>query len=536
MASELARVFQGMGQSQAQPGLPMLNSLHTSYSGYLAQVGQTSKKKKLMAWFRSIPELNALAMKVARDIVSKFHFEPIKPNDSNRNKMLRANKFAMETSLRKIMQAQIIDSLITGEGFGWLGKIKGSDSKEIIQQVARKHLIKNPKLSIKEKKEMFDGLKSFDILDTSFIDEEVRRPRKYRYVASSTMEVQHDDIDVYGYVQDVGGKKVKFSTDEIVHYKLVDYDGRINGFTPVESIVVQLELLRQMWQNQLSLHKNGGVPDHMFIFKNMHPSDPSFEKLKQQIQKYRLVENKHGNMVFTGDVSVESLQQLDKMQFMDQGLYITGLVAMQWQIPRSSIPYIVGGTNTKDDTGGNSERGYWDTVKNMQDIFADTMNSQLWVPYFGVRLVFDNQFVQKDVQEQTMWQLKLNNVQLMDQLLAKSKKKIAEDKLLSLLGLTSEDTEEYEMEMMNPVSTLNNQLSQDDQKPDNQQNIAKRKKDEQTATMASSGKPTGVGKEIMSQIELHPNDFLDQLIINYMKLHPGVTYEDAKKVCYNLLT
>ena len=104
-----------------------------------------------------------------------------------------------------------------------------------------------------------------------------------------------------------------------------------------------------------AIHKNGGAPDKIFNLKNLSVSSPAYKRIEDQIAKYRLAENKHGNMLFTGDLAVVDLQQMDEMQFKDLGLYITGLIAMQWGIPRSSIPFIIGGTNTKDDTGGNAE-------------------------------------------------------------------------------------------------------------------------------------------------------------------------------------
>lgn len=37
-------------------------------------------------------------------------------------------------------------------------------------------------------------------------------------------------------------------------------------------------------------------------------------------------------------------------------------------------------------------------------------------------------------------------------------------------------------------------------------------------------------------MELHPNSLVDNLILNYIKLHPGVDYNEAKKAILNLLT
>jgi len=380
------------------------------------------RKKFLMRWYKSIPELTALTNKVARDITANFHFEPIKGVSDSRVK--KANQFALENNYRRMKFARIIDRLVTGEDFLWIGGLNESTIRKTAKEfVAQKfHGLEMKEIdNISERltnEIMLEKKLTSNISDMNIHDEDLFTPRKMRHVASSSMKVDFDDYDIIQYVQEVGGRREYFSPEEIVRGTFSDIDGKVQGFTPVEAIVVQLELLRFMWQNMLAIHKNGGSPDKLFILKNTDVNSPSYKRIREQLENYKLVENKHGNMLFTGDVDVQDLAQLENMQFMDMGLLITGLIAMQWQIPRSSIPYIVGGTNTKDDTGGNSERGYWDNIEYAQRIDADIDNSQLWIPKFGVRLVYDKVYIQKDIQEQTAKQLMLNNVQLMEEILS----------------------------------------------------------------------------------------------------------------------
>jgi hypothetical protein len=188
------------------------------------------------------------------------------------------------------------------------------------------------------------------------------------------------------------------------------------------------------------------------------------------------------------------------MQFADMGLYITGLLALQWGIPRSSIPYIVGGTNTKDDTGGNAERGYWQFIKGVQMTFAEIWNTQLWMPHFGVKIVFENQFPQLDVQEAAAMQSKIQNLQNIDTLLMKDKKMISYEKKLEVLGLTEEDIddapEDALMAMQGGLNIGTPKTSNDKPNTDQAAGKAGAKRQEQQNTIASRGKPTGYGKEI----------------------------------------
>lgn len=507
MPNYFARVFTALNTPYTSPfqkHLPMINSLTNSLYSYLSEYGQVRKKKELMAWYKRIPELTGLTNKVAKDIVGKYHFEAVgKDASTGRNRLLKANRFAAEVALRKTMLSHVVDMLVTGDGFGWIGKMSKSNLKELVDA----RLSEVRKIGKLEKKSLssaiMDSLMPMleckienNIEDLTSIDEDLLRPRKYRSIASSTMEIVFDQYDIQKYIQWVGGNQQEFSTEEIIHFTLQDVDGKINGFTPVECVIVQLELLRLMWQNMLSIHKNGGAPDKLFVLEDIKPGTEAYSRIEQQLQKYKLVENKHGNMLFTGKVTVEELNQLDKMQFMDSGLYITGVMAMQWQIPRSSIPYVVGQANTKDDTGGNSERGYWMNIDFAQQIFAETFNTQFWMPYFGVKLVFDNAYVQHDVQIETANSLKFNNVKLVDDMAKSHGKQLTFEKLTELIGLHPDYFEEAE-QMMPVASTMNQQLSKDEVgKSDDKKNADNRKKVEQQNVIASRGiSPSGVGKE-----------------------------------------
>lgn len=481
---------------------PLINELTATLSNYFYAQTQLNKKKALMKWFKQIPELTALATKVARDVVYKYHFENANPNEVGRNKILRANKFNQEVAYRKTLLSQMIDNLALGESFAWKGKIPEETVKKEIQNAL---LYRSPLRN--EKKELFERIFSEvkateGFADLQGIDEDLLRPRKLRYVPSSTTEIIFDEIDIKNYVQTVGLTKVEFSPKEIIHITLMDVDGKVNGFTAIESAVVQLELLRQMWQNMLSLHRNGGSPDKIFVLEDTKPDSPAYERMKDQLKKYKLAENKHGNLLFTGKVNVQELQQLDKMQFTDMGLYITGLMAMMWQIPRSSIPYILGGTNTKDDTGGNSEKGYWRNVEFCQLIIAETYNTQLWMPHFGVKMVFDNTHIQQDVQLQTADGLKYSNIQNIDNILRANNLQLKDSKKLQMLGLTIADIEEAKQDQFLTDTNdggfvgTDKQPSNSDLQTQDKRNASNRKKVEQSNTIASTGsKPTGVGKE-----------------------------------------
>jgi hypothetical protein len=517
MVTLVSRLFTALNSRIVGPvrvNMPMINSIATSAQNVFSEVSQTRKKRALMAWYKHIPELTAFVNKVAIDSTSRWHFTTVSPTESGRNKILKANKFAQAVVLGQTMNSQMSDMLITGDGFGWMGFLRDKDVRDKIRKsVNRSGLF----LELKEKHKLFEDLYSKawtdkkqveGFHDTSAIDEDLLRPRKYRCIASSTVEILFNQFDIFGYRQLVGTNVINFDPKEIIHFTLMKRDGKVNGFTPVEAVLVQLELLRQMWQNQLSLHRNGGSPDKIFSLENVNPNSPAFRNIEQQLSKYRIVENKHGNMLWTGKLQVHELQQLDQMQFKDLGLYITGLVAMQWGIPKSSIPYIIGSANTKENTGGNEERGYWEVVKNFQENFSEIMNTQLWIPHFGVKIAFMNPFLQMDIQNENARMIKLNNVITMDDILGRADKRLKPIKRLRLLDLTSEDVEDIpeEERMITQEQTASGmgtgaQMGEREAtRSDGETNISKRKREEQANTMASAGVPTGVGKEKQTKL------------------------------------
>lgn len=507
MPTLFSRVFQTIGNkpsSTIERHLPMINSVSNSLSGYLNQVQQIRRKKSFMEWMRGTPELMAFVSKVARDVISDWHFEPLLTNKSTgRNKVLNANKFSMMVKLRSVMKSQMVDMLSTGEGFGWIGKLdkRQADAavEKALQAVFQNLQYKDIQPDLRRQIKTELGLQDRDISDIAGMDEDVLRPRKYRYVPSTTMEVIHDEYDVKLFNHIVAMRQVQFSTDEIVHYTLMDVDGRPNGFTPVESVIVQLELLRFMWQNMLAIHRNGGSPDKIISLENVQPMSPAYKRIEEQLAKYKLVENKHGNMLFTGKIQVEDLQQMEEMQFKEMGLYITGLVAMQWGIPRSAIPYIVGGTNTKSDVGGDAEAAYWRVIKEMQESFAEDMNTQLWIPYFGVKLCFDNPYHLFNVQLETAKQLKYNNIETLQNSAMRYQKQLTQEKWQKLIGIMPSDLEEadnpFESPQQSAVGMGTEQQPKPQQPSSEQEARGAAKRTEQEQTIARQGKPSGVGKE-----------------------------------------
>jgi len=515
MASSFMNVFSNVLNNPAvneplKSSVPMLNEISNFSNSFLFSENQVQIKKTLYRLCAGTAELNAFLNKIAVDTTQFYHFENANPKESGRNKIMKANKFAIEVALDKTMEAQIYDTLATGDSYGWVGKL----SKDVVEKELSLIMQMKSNIETKERdniqKEIMHEIMHENKITDEFVpgtnfDEDLRMPRKYRYVPSSTVENLFNVHDIIGYTQIVNARRIRYDPKEMIHFTLQQRNGKVRGFTSVESILIQIELIRSMWQNMLSVYKNGGAPDKLFILENTHINSPAYKRMEQQLQKYKLVENQHGNMLFTGKVNVQDLTQLSEMQFKDSGLYITGVFAMQWGIAKSSIPIILGDANTKDESGGNSERGYWQCIKKFQKTYSSDMNSQLWIKHFGVKIVFDNPHLQFDVQKETALQLRLNNIQQKDTILAAEELQLNKECRLKLLGLTTEDVEKKKMLDIDPMTgnSLADQPSKAETEPNTaKQDKSKKKKTEQIQSQMSTGtKPTGVGKEQTSSLE-----------------------------------
>ena len=416
-------------------------------SNVIFGAGTLRKKKNLMLLTKKRPELTALIMNIASDIRGKYTFKSLNPRDSGRNKILAAEKFSKDVRFRRVLLSQIIDILSTGEAFAWKAM---PDSKEVYSLLRK----------IVSKEVGYKGSSLEDMAVLRLIehkgrieDEAIIKPRRLMYMASSTVSINHDEHVITGYTQTVQGKHVDYSPQEIIHLDFLNVDGAVDGFTPVESLVLQIELLWMMWQNQLALQKKGR-PDKIISLLDVNPNSPAYERIQNQLLKYNIPRESHGILLTTGKITINDLEQIDALQFRDVGLYVTSLIAMSWQFPARRLPLKTSEASKGGDSSGSSERGYWLNIEHYQDTLADIYNSQLWEPFFGVRMVFDKSYLHDEVVENTAKQINLDNILRMNTLLAKHGKVMTQSAMLREIGLKDDDIEDLKSQSFGDGITL----------------------------------------------------------------------------------
>lgn len=389
---QLQNYLKGSMATTAEKKLPMLNSLFIEKFSSINPYNEQGYKT-YMTWARKCPQLMGFLGIIASDVLSdKIEFTPIEKNASGHNKVLKAQKFWNDNKGIEVAEETIYDLLINGIGYNWLGTISDVQIKEFCKMSLNQVMPNLEDKELKEKTEiMFNKIMS---------DEGEKIARKLRHVAASTMTILTDEYEVKKYIQNVGVKYTEFSPEEIITFKLMPLDGKVYPFPPMEALLSEVYLLWLISQNYVSYFENGGKPDAIFILPKEIAMSKNHQYLINELQKYKKIQNKHGNMVFTGDITIKQLDSVEKsMENKDLGLYLVGILAMVYGIPVSRIPFLVGKAAAGGDAGGLADSGYWRRVSVWQSKMEAAYNSALWNKYFGVNMKFNRGYLQDEVRE-----------------------------------------------------------------------------------------------------------------------------------------
>ncbi len=379
---------------QRSSELPLLNSLFSTGYSALSPYSEDNTFKTFMKWARKSPQLLGFLNLIATDILSdEIEFIPLDGNNSSgRNKVIKARAFWDMNRGEDVTEETIYDFLLNGIGYNWIGKISPIEGKEFCMDSLRK--------VIPEEKEEVLEFKADQLYHRLYLTNKDKFIKKLRHVAASTMKINTDKYEVINYVQRVGTNLKEFKKDEIITFKMMPFDGKVYPFPPMEAILAEVYLLWLITQNYVSFFENGGKPDNVFILPKEIAGSKNHSYLINTLKKYKKIQNKHGNLVFTGDLTVEKLMDVEhQMENKDLGLYLVSVLAMFYGIPVGRLPFLVGKAAAGGDSGGLADSGYWRKISVWQSKFEAGYNRELWGPYFGVKMKFRRGYLQDEVRE-----------------------------------------------------------------------------------------------------------------------------------------
>ena len=399
---QLQQFLKNTNDFQGNKPLPFINSLYMDRFSEFSTLAQDNGFKKFMKWARRSPELMGFLGIIATDMLSdEIEFRPV-DKSSGSDKVLKAKAFWNLNRGNEIAEETIYDLLITGIGYNWIGKIDDLQLKEFCKQSVRQTMPE-----IKSNDLEFKADKMVKILKSKNSD---KIAKKLRHIASSTVSIHTDEFEPLSYIQRVGVNTKTFTPEEVLVFKLIPFDGRVFPFPPMEAIFAQVYLLWLITQNYVSFFENGGKPDNVFILPKELAGSKNHQYLIDTLKKYKKIQNKHGNLVFTGDLTIEKLMEVEhQMENKDLGLYLISVLAMMYGVPVNRIPFLVGKAAAGGDSGGLADTGYWRRISVWQSKLETNYNQQLWGPFFGVEMKFGRGYLQDEVRE-TQNQMQMTSV------------------------------------------------------------------------------------------------------------------------------
>ena len=143
---------------------------------------------------------------------------------------------------------------------------------------------------------------------------------------------------------------------------------------------------------------NNGTPNYAFIMEGTNPNSEAAKALKAQLQEIK-VNKKQSNILIYNKAVIQKLNDFTKdMEFGNLIKYLTSLFAMTYQMPPSRYGAADGG-NAEGTTLTN--QGYYRQISSDQDGVEKILNSQIFIPFFNVKLKFNRSYKEDETREVT---------------------------------------------------------------------------------------------------------------------------------------
>jgi len=392
----------------AHSGRPYLNVPQLGFTTFANQ-SLIANKKVVMDFVKRSPEALGIVRAIAMDIVTRIDFKSIKKQgkgrpvqDIHKRAEDKAREFSRDHQVKQTLLAAIMDMLITGEFFLWIGDNFDEKIKEITKETLKELLGKEVK--DEEIKEVMRYLEENEsVLETKHVDEDPDGMRQLVYVPSTTMSIKinKEGTGVDLFRQDTHLRVREWKPNQIIHGKLMDLDGKINGYSPMESCIPLIKTLGLITDYHGKFFDSGGVPDLIFVFKQMGANDAGLAKWQQVIDEWALTKRR-GHLVIGGeDFSLERVNEMNKdMEFRKLAIYYTGRLAFTFGMPLEKFQAILG--SEVKSSSGSSELGNADYMRNtsyVQDYIENLLSMQFWNDSFSVDMLLERGFLQDQVRK-----------------------------------------------------------------------------------------------------------------------------------------
>jgi HK97 family phage portal protein len=212
-------------------------------------------------------------------------------------------------------------------------------------------------------------------------------PKELYVLRPDRMRVVPDPIHfVSGYEYTVSGRKVKFSSDQILHLKLFHPLDDWYGLSPVQVAALAIDKLNSGDKWNSSLLQNAAVPSGALTCKQ-RLTDEQFSRLKTEMrQQIQGVNNAREPLLLEQDLEWKELGISPKDMDWIEGLKMSALqVAQVYNVP----PELIGLSPATYQNRKEARKAlYTEVVCPLLNRFRDALNNWL-VPQFGENLLLD---------------------------------------------------------------------------------------------------------------------------------------------------
>lgn len=339
---------------------------------------------------KNSPELISIMQAVVDDVlgsgIKRFNYVGRTDNAENpgsRN-VQDAKRFWMQN--KEVIAEYLMDGMAVGDGYLYK---KGLDEEEaqaeIRSFVKNNYSFNNPDYE-KKAAEIIFGKAQDDIEGT----------RDLQTVPASTVKHDIDDFgNIERYVQEIQGQEYDLDPDKVVHHSYLSLNGQTYGFTPIAALFAELDMLANAKDYNGVRFDNAAVPNKVFKLPNDGPEGQNFQMVKETVKKYRQLRNKHRDLVLTGDIEIEDLNDANDVEFKELIQLIQRILVMSWGVPPSRVGGVMGSDGATESAM--AQEGYNKRIKRLQDKHQTILNNEIFEPMFNVRIEFNDPDIKSEI-------------------------------------------------------------------------------------------------------------------------------------------
>lgn len=355
----------------------------------------------LIYWIKRTPECVGVLKRIATDILSRISFRavdskkptvgrPKKGGDLNREDEAM-NFWNVNNGISKFMAA-LIDWLATGDAYIWYSRLSDLPVKDLKEKANKVF----GKLGI-----LFsdDDMHIVNNEFKQFIDED--NSGMFALIPSSMTTIDHNDFKITAFVQK--SKKNpqnmrRFNPNEVIHAKLMEIDGSVYGFSPMESSLYAIKTINAIQDYNYNYFANGAKIDRAWLISKSMSTETT-DSLKEQLQQYKSVTNARSDIIIetsAEDIKTVNLNEIgEEMEFRKLAINAVGRLAFAFNMPADILSAILG-VDVKGTAMGSDieDAGYNRNIIAAQQYWEFLWNSQLFIPYFNVEMRIERTFRQ----------------------------------------------------------------------------------------------------------------------------------------------